>query len=96
MIIKKILASLFLEFMMIATPVFAAGHLVDVNSATVEQLEAVNGIGEKIAAEIVGYREEHGSFKTMDELLNVKGIAEKRLEKIKSAVEIGGKPSHNH
>jgi len=96
MIIKRILASLFLAFMMIATPVLAASHLVDVNSATVEQLEAVNGIGEKIATEIVAYREEHGSFKTMDELLNVKGIAEKRLEKIKDAVEIKSKGHDAH
>ena len=93
---RKILTSFFLAFMMIATPVFAAGHLMDVNSATVEQLQTVSGIGEKIATEIVAYRQAHGAFKSMDELLNVKGVAEKRLEKIKKAVEVRGDPTHGH
>jgi len=96
MIFKQLLVSLFLALMMIATPIYAAGHLIDVNSATIEQLQEVSGIGEKIAAEIVAYRKAHGEFNSVDELLNVKGIAEKRLEKIRGSVEVRSKDAHNH
>jgi len=87
--IRQILASLCLAAMMIATPAVAAGDMVDINTATVEQLQAVSGIGEKIAAEIVAYRNAHGVFQSVDDLVNVKGIGEKKLELIKSTLEVG-------
>lgn len=54
---------------------------VNINTATAEQLMAIDGIGEKTAADIVAYREEHGAFDDVEELLNIKGIGEKKLEK---------------
>lgn len=56
---------------------------IDLNTATAEQLMEVPGIGETIAGRILDYRETVGSFKTVDELLNVSGIGEKTLEKMR-------------
>ena len=53
---------------------------LDINTATKEQLMAVPGIGETYADRIINYREEYGDFDSLDELLNVQGIGEKRLE----------------
>lgn len=54
---------------------------VNINTATAEQLMGIDGIGEKTAADIVAYRGEHGAFDDVEELLNIKGIGEKKLEK---------------
>ncbi len=67
----------------------------DINEATLETLTSVKGIGEKKASVILGYLQEHGPVKDMDELLKVRGIGEKTLQKIKDAFEIrsvDGKP----
>ncbi len=56
---------------------------VNINKATALQLEALPGIGEVIANRILEYREQHGSFSQAEELLNVTGIGEKTLEKLK-------------
>ncbi|MMZ63037.1 ComE operon protein 1 [compost metagenome] len=46
-------------------------------------MQEIPGIGEKKAKAIVDYRNEHGPFKSVDELTNVKGIGEKMLEKMR-------------
>ncbi len=66
----------------------AAQQLLDVNTTTVEQLKQLPGVGEKIAERIVKYREEHGYFKKAEDLLNVEGIGEKKLEAIKPLIQI--------
>jgi competence protein ComEA len=65
-----------------------AQQLLDINSATLEQLQQLPGIGEKIAQRIVKYREDHGPFAKVEDLLNVEGIGEKKLEKIKPLIQI--------
>ncbi|ATX81437.1 competence protein ComEA [Mariprofundus ferrinatatus] len=87
--LKNILVSLFVAVFMLAAPVYA-GDAVNLNTANVEQLTAVKGIGEKTAAAIVAYRDEHGAFAKVDDLLNVKGIGEKKLATIRDAVAVGG------
>lgn len=62
--------------------------LININTATAEQLTALNGIGEKKAAAIVEYRREHGSFATVDELKNVSGIGEKTLNNIRNQITV--------
>jgi comEA protein len=57
--------------------------LVNVNSATKNQLMNVPGIGEVTAARILAYRKDVGAFKKLDDLVNVKGISKKKLEKLK-------------
>jgi len=66
----------------------AVQQLLDINSATVEQLQQLPGVGEKIAARIVKYRDKHGLFSKIEDLLNVEGIGEKKLEKIKPLIKI--------
>ncbi|RYM05327.1 competence protein ComEA [Sporolactobacillus sp. THM7-7] len=56
---------------------------VNINTADEQEMQNLPGIGEVKAKTIIAYREEHGPFKTVDELTNVSGIGEKSLEKIK-------------
>ena len=63
---------------------------IDINSANAEQLTALPGIGEVLANRIIAYREENGGFLSTDELQNVEGIGEKRLEAILDLITIGG------
>ena len=77
-----------------ALAVFSAmafAQAIDINTATAEQLDkGVKGIGPKIAADIVKYREANGPFKSVDDLTKVPGIKGKMLEKIKPQVTVGG------
>ena len=55
---------------------------IDINSAGIDELKTLDGIGDAAASKIIEYRETYGSFKNREELLNVSGIGEKKLEKI--------------
>ncbi|MDE2437721.1 MAG: helix-hairpin-helix domain-containing protein [Sphingomonadales bacterium] len=68
----------------------AAMAAVNINTATKEELDALKGIGPVKAQAIVDYRKEHGPFKSVDELKNVKGIGDKTLESLKSDVTVSG------
>jgi competence protein ComEA len=57
---------------------------LDLNTATVEELEQLNGVGPALAANIVAYREQHGGFASTDELDEVSGIGEARLAAIRA------------
>ena len=63
---------------------------IDINRADTEQLTALPGIGEVLAQRIIAYREENGRFLSTDELKNVEGIGEKRLEAILDLITVGG------
>lgn len=54
-----------------------SGALININTATLEELETQPSIGEVRAQAIIAYREEHGGFRTTDELMEVSGIGEK-------------------
>jgi competence ComEA-like helix-hairpin-helix protein len=56
---------------------------VDVNTADVEELTRIPGIGPKTAEAIVAYRKDVGPFKTVEDLIEVKGIGPKKLETIR-------------
>jgi competence protein ComEA len=56
-------------------------------SATVEQLDEIDGIGPTLAERIVEYRTENGGFGSLDELQDVEGIGEKRLETLREALQ---------
>lgn len=66
-----------------------ADGLIDLNTATAEQLQTLPGIGPSYAKNILDYRAQHGRFASVDELANIRGIGQKRLEKIRSHVRIG-------
>ncbi|ASA95403.1 MULTISPECIES: helix-hairpin-helix domain-containing protein [Anoxybacillus] len=61
---------------------------ININTATIEQLQTLQGIGPAKAAAIIAYREEHGSFQKVEDLLNVSGIGSKSLEKIKEQIVV--------
>lgn len=60
--------------------------LININTATAEELTELKGIGEGIAENIVSYREAAGDFESVDELLNVSGIGKSKLEDIRDMV----------
>ncbi len=62
---------------------------LDLNTATLEDLDALPGIGPVLAQRILDYREEHGGFRSKEEIINVTGIGEKTYEKLISLVEVG-------
>ena len=68
----------------------AAAHATDLNHASAFQLEAINGIGEKMAAEIVAERNANGAFQSWDEFKKrVKGVGERNLKTMqKDGLEI--------
>ncbi|MBI3932760.1 MAG: helix-hairpin-helix domain-containing protein [Acidobacteria bacterium] len=62
---------------------------VNLNTATAEQLEVLPGVGPKLAARIVEYRQKSGAFKSAQELMNVKGIGEKSFGKLEGYLTVG-------
>lgn len=66
---------------------------VNLNTATKEELIAVTGIGPARAQAILDYRAQHGAFKSVDELKDVKGIGARRFEKLKAELTVGPGPA---
>lgn len=61
--------------------------LLNINAASVEELQTLPNIGERMAQRIVDYRMQHGKFDSVDALQNVKGIGAKTLEKLKPFID---------
>ncbi|MBN1594353.1 helix-hairpin-helix domain-containing protein [candidate division FCPU426 bacterium] len=67
-----------------ATSIPAPSHrLTDINRASLPVLASLPGIGPVLAERIIGWREKNGDFQKMDDLLQVKGIGRKKLERIR-------------
>ena len=62
---------------------------VNVNTAGLEELVSLPGIGRAYAQRIIEYRDKNGPFKRLEDLLNVRGIGEKTFERIKDRVTLG-------
>jgi competence protein ComEA len=62
---------------------------VNLNTATVAELDALKGVGPGKAKAIVEYREKNGPFKSVDDLTLVKGFGEKSIEKLRPDLTVG-------
>ena len=60
--------------------------LININTADIEELKSLPGIGDAIAGRIIDYREENGGFDTIEEIMEVSGIGEKIFEAIKEQI----------
>jgi competence protein ComEA len=69
----------------------ASKPTVNLNTATIDQLTTLPGVGRKTAERIIEYRTKSGGFKKIEELMNVKGIGEKSFLKLKPLVSAPAK-----
>jgi competence protein ComEA len=63
-------------------------QVVNINKAGIESLVLLKGIGEKKAKAIIAYRESHGEFSSVDDLLNVKGIGQQMIKHNKERIKL--------
>ncbi|PKO87655.1 MAG: competence protein ComE [Betaproteobacteria bacterium HGW-Betaproteobacteria-12] len=82
---KRILSSIALFLAGISLAVAA----VNINTATVDELDAVKGIGPSKAKAIVDYRDKNGPFKSVDDLKAIKGFGDKNLAKLRADLSVG-------
>lgn len=62
--------------------------VININTATLEELQKINGVGEVKAKSIIEYREKNGGFKSIDEMKNIEGIGDKTFEKMKDKITV--------
>ena len=60
---------------------------ININSASVTEIEKLPGVGEVLAGRIIAYREEHGPFRRVEHLMMVRGISERKFREIKQLIK---------
>ncbi|HET8580553.1 MAG TPA: helix-hairpin-helix domain-containing protein [Nitrospiraceae bacterium] len=73
----------------VVIPTTKGTQRLDINRATIEELQGLPGIGEVLARRVVERRRARGSFHTVEDLLEVKGIGEKRLNSLRPLILVG-------
>lgn len=71
-----------------ATAIQEEDKRVNLNTATLEELDALPGVGPSTAKNIIAYREAHGGFAAPEEIMNVKRIGEKTFDKLKAHITV--------
>ena len=72
-------------------PAATTAAAINLNTASVAQLETLPGIGKSTAERILEYRQKNGAFKKVEDLMNVRGIGEKSFLKLKPLVTVSAK-----
>ena len=65
-----------------------SNNLVNINTATLDELMSLSGVGESKAKAIISYREENGNFKSIEEIKNVSGIGDALFDKIRGEITV--------
>lgn len=84
---KKWIISLLLAFSLSSFAAFAVDK-ININSASADELQLLDGVGPSTANAIVEYREQNGAFVSVDDLVNVKGIGEKKVASMAENVTV--------
>ncbi len=71
------------------TPDLGQTELVDINSASLQELDSLPGIGPTTAQNIIDYREQHGPFNHIEDIMNVPGIGPATFDRISSLITVG-------
>jgi len=88
---RKCLLAFLVVFLLTATPVFAH-HSVNINTANIDQLKTLTGIGDVKAQAVIDYRNAEGPFAAIEDVQNVSGIGPATFADIKDHITVGGGP----
>lgn len=93
---RVLVCALALGVALVASPALAGGDnrlsgTVNINTASAEQLQLLPGVGETRARALIEERKHRGGFKSVDELLDVKGIGDASLDRLRPFVTVDGK-----
>ncbi|HIJ80016.1 MAG: helix-hairpin-helix domain-containing protein [Desulfobulbaceae bacterium] len=75
-------------FLLILSTAIAMASTLNINTASTAELETLSGIGATKAQTIVAYRDQHGPFKTVNDLTQVKGIGAKTVERLRKDISV--------
>jgi len=99
MIRRSLILGIFVQsllFLALASAVFSKKtpptHPIDINAATVKELEELPGVGPTTAKAIVEFRAKSGRFRRVEDLLVIRGISESKLQKMRPYITIGPAP----
>jgi competence ComEA-like helix-hairpin-helix protein len=92
--VRKVVWFVVLFLFSLSVPLYAAQGVINVNTATKEELMMLPGIGEKTASAIVAYRQMNGPFKTTDDMTKIKGMSKKKLDKLRPSLVLTGQNTY--
>lgn len=85
-----ILGFLLLPLAALQTDSKASQQKVNINTASLEELQRLPRVGPQIAQRIIDYRKEHGNFKRIEDIMKVRGIGERTFNQLKDLITVGG------
>jgi len=87
-IVVPVLVAVLFGWLCVINAIAGEANKININTASVEELTQLKGIGPNHAAKIIAYREKNGPFKTPEDLIQVPGIGPKTFEKIKDVIVV--------